>query len=146
VIRRLFIAHPKTLADAELEDLVEAGRRAFEGKTLRDGTPIELEITTGRESVKIWEATHRGLPFNWQAWQTQITGSSTPFGGEPNYHYIVVGPGARIGRGTAPILNAALRLGRQVLFVDAARKLRPVIAVQEIDGQDWKNGWLAVIS
>lgn len=146
MIRRCFIAHPRGITDDELADFVVQVQTAFEGRTLPDGSEIELSITTGRTSAERWIAEHRGLPFNWSAWQDTVTGSTATFGGEPRYHYFVVGPWTVIGKATAELVQKALGRRRQVLFLNDVGKLIRVGGVAAAVGGNWKSGWRVVFS
>lgn len=143
-IRRLFVAHPKSLPDEELQKFVERIRRAFAGHHLRDGSALELEITTGRESAAEWEKSRVGKPFDWTAWQMLVTGSTKPWGGEPRFHYFVVGPELTLGRATAGLVMLALKYGRQVLYVNDQDQLQAVRAVGARNTNSWKDGFVAV--
>ena len=146
MIRRLFVAHPRNVLDGDLAELVEGITRAFAGRTLASGEPIELEITTGRASAKAWEEAHRGLAFNWKAWQRSILGTvGGAFSTEPAFHYFVVGPSLVIGRATAEILEKTLASRRTVMYLDDGT-LRKVARVAKIREDDWKTGWAAILT
>ena len=147
-IRRLFIAHAKSLAQPDLDDLVELARSTFP-KTLSDGRPFGLQITTGRESAEAWMAAGgKGKPFNWNAWVTYVTGMTSAFGGEPRFHWFLPGPGQVVGRVTADILRRVLGLRRPVFFIERSididtnqagpATLRKVVAIRASDANNWK--------
>ncbi len=138
--RYVFLCHSKSIPDAELEDFLEQVRRAFQGRTLANGSPLEIEITTGRESAEAWIAERRGQAFNWGLWIAHVTGVTTPFGGEPRYHYYVVGPERVIGRATADLLRKALAAHRRVFCLDEG-KLVAVRSIATNDDKDWKRGF-----
>ncbi len=150
-LRRLFVAHPKSLAQEALDDLVADVRRCFEGRVLASGVPFRLQVTTGREAATEWAKGRDGLPFNWNAWIDYVTGGVSPFGGEPRFHYYVVGPSQIVGRGTAPIVRRALAKRRSVLYVEKevevetgkvlSQTLRKVTAVVAANENNWKAGW-----
>lgn len=141
MIRHVFVAHPKGISDAELEDFLLRCHKAFHGRKGADGSDLKVTFTTGRESAEAWIAERRGQAFNWRLWIAHVTGVTTPFGGEPRFHYFVVGPERVIGRATADLLRKALSVGRRVFRLDG----ETLIAVQSIltnDDKDWKKGWI----
>lgn len=145
MIRRLFVAHPKSIPDDELDDFVNAIKRAFAGRTLTDGSTIELEITTGRMSAEAWIRDHKGLPFNWGGWQDHVTGTTATFGGEPRYHYFIVGPWRVIGKATAGLVQLASARKRKLMFLEEG-KLLAVNGVEKSGSDSWKSGWRLVLS
>jgi len=146
MIRRVYVAHMKSLTDADLAEFVDRIRTAFAGRKLKDGSPLEVEITTGRQSAKAWEDAHHGLPFNWGAWTEHVVGTTAPFNGEPRFHYFVAGPSKVVGRATHGLLKAALLKGRQVLYLDPeTAKFQSVGAVVQMSENNWKAGWVLLV-
>lgn len=140
-IRRIYVAHPKSIPDAELADYVEKVTRAFTGQTLKDGSLLTPEIVSGRDSFLAYQAERRGLPANWSAWLDYILGTTQPFGGEPRFHYYVVGPTRAVGKVTADIVKKALARNRQVLHVNEEGVLQKVTALFPANEGNWKAGW-----
>lgn len=144
-IRRVFLAHPKEISDENLAEFTELAKKTFSAMRLRDGTLCAPDITTARDSVLAWQKLRVGKPFDWTAWQTHVTGSTKPWGGEPRFHYFLVGPALTVGRATAGLLLLAFRYQRTVLaFNDNSTALVKVASVAAFEPNNWKAGWRVI--
>lgn len=141
MIRRVFLCHPKSITDAELVEFTDRVGRAFAGRRLSSGEELTPIITAGRDSARVWEEDHAGQAFNWPGWITHVVSLTTPFGGEPRYHYFVVGPTTTIGRATADLLRRALAQGRRVFFLGDDGALIGATRVVQNDPDNWRGGW-----
>jgi hypothetical protein len=142
VIRRIFILHQRQIAQDVLDEYVEKLHAVFSGFKLRDGSPVEPVITTGRVSAKEWEKAHPGLAFNWESWIGGVTGMVSTFSKEPRFHYFVVGPGPYVGRATGQILDRLIRAKRQVFYYDGMH-LSVASDILKISAS-WKDGLMVV--
>lgn len=138
---KVFFAHPKDLADAELDNALARLARAANASS-----SAPLRIVTARDD---W-ARNMGSRGGWPGWQESIAGVSM---GYPRFDMIVVGDGVGspdIGKGTSGIIDACLSKGRDMCLWNGDATFirgvtfRKIIGRRRLPGDDWKQ-WAEVL-
>lgn len=135
---RIFLAHPKSFNDEEIDLWTQTVKEQF-----RSEYP-DLEVVPGRDDY-FQNAPTAGT---WKAWAqdvvTRIDGTTR----EPWYD-VIVSPHRLVGGATRLIAAYALHANRPVLIVEenqndmgARIEIARVREVVEIDGEDYHSGWL----
>jgi len=126
---RIFIAHAKGEDPDAVDELVRDAHEASPG----------AEVVKASEEWKRTFASAGG----WAPWAQQV-GSGRDVNGQPTYD-VYVCPREYVGKATAQIVEAALAVGRKVIF-GTGGDFSSVVSIIEEDSQSWVAGWRLVVS
>lgn len=123
---RVLLAHARGEESDQIEAQVEFLRGHF-----TEGT---VSISTAKRE---WQTR---LGFSGSADQLMLDlGAGVTISGEPLFHHIVC-PRPYVGKRTQAIVNAALRVRRQVWYMEDDA-LVPVCGINAVDPDEWTAGW-----
>lgn len=136
---RIFLAHPKKIGDEEIETLAKRATAALTETVSRLSPGTTVEVVTGRDDFMARSVTEGG----WEPWCTSVARGVTYRENtlQPRFDAIVVAPSPILGRGTAQIVQDALRGQKPVYYLRENGALLPVRNVVIHDPNDWQNGW-----
>lgn len=137
--QKLFIAHPKAVADEALDALKvqieELVRAKNPGK--------DIEVVLGRDDFHARAVTLGG----WEPWSRNVVTGINTVTGQPLFSAIIIpalAGGLAVGKATADMVSLALSMARPVR-VFAQGQLIPVKGVSTINARDYKAGWSLTI-
>lgn len=136
-----FLAHPKSSEDEEIARLKAAAELAIRSALDRLGrSDVPVVVVSGRDDF----AARLAIEGGWDAWCVSVaTGAGYRDGAMgPLFDAVVVAPDARVGRGTARIVEAALQVGKPVYLL--LSQLVPVNSLARVNGRDFRRGWEVV--
>jgi hypothetical protein len=135
-MKRFLLLHSKSDDDARISVLLQVARDAIEPRSR--GKPFE--VMPGRD---FYTARFKACG-SWDAWTTEAaTGTSYP-DHMPYFDGFLV-PTPRFGSGTGQIVEKALRAGKPVFAIRSDGSLAKVLAVRQVDKQDWKTGYAVTV-
>jgi hypothetical protein len=80
---------------------------------------------------------------SWDGWTYEIANGVNYNSRTPRFTAVVL-VASQIGRGTKQIVEKCLQADKPVLLL-AEDRLNRVVAVEEIDSENWQNGWRVVV-
>jgi len=144
-IRRVFLAHPKSMTDEAVQEYSEKVRKLKHGQTLKSGATVAASLTTGRDSIEEFKkrpGADARAALNWGAWTEWVVGGlKGAFDAEPRYHYIVVVPMLYVGRATAGLVSRATQKTWPKVLLFDGEKLQKVTGVAVLDPRNMQQGW-----
>lgn len=133
--RRFFLAHSK--GEENLEARLAAAHLAVQ--RFANGKPYT--ITLGRD---FFEREFKRCA-SWEAWTTEIVHGVNYTTREPLFHGLLV-PAARVGAGTAEMIEKALVIGKLVLAYRDDGMVATVVRVVCENQKDWQTGYKLTVA
>lgn len=137
--KRIFLAHPKGLEDAELARLAGRAWHALRLLAVPNADDWNIIVTTGKDDFDArWSQIG-----SWDAWAAEVVHGKFHYASdEPRYHAIVL-THEKLGNATRLIVQTALAARKPVLLLKGDGTLVVISVVVEENRDNWKSGWSA---